>query len=90
MKNQSTGRVPNPRKTFAETGKTVRVTLEYNHRQTIGDCPYCIAKIVNEIAVPIDNKSRHVGDFLTELEATELLTEPGLEVTVLPMHKSKL
>lgn len=70
-----------PRQTAVETGRLVKVTLGYGH---ILHDSYLILKIVNEIAVPVNSVSRHVGDYLTEAEATELLTEPGIEITTIP------
>ncbi len=72
-----------PRKTAAETGRIVKVKLAYNDHSPFGK-PYQIIQITNEIAVPISKESRHVGDYLTEAEATDLLTEPGVEVTTVP------
>lgn len=60
--------------------KTVRVRLSYAP-VAIGNAPYRIESIANEIVVPILKKSRHVGEYLTELEAQELATEPNLDVT---------
>lgn len=78
-----------PRDTHAATGRTVKVTLDYaTDRRCLGRTedhqPYRITRIVNEIAVPVGKQSRHVGDYLTEAEATDLLTEPGVEVTTVP------
>ncbi len=74
-----------PRDTHAVTGRIVKVTLDYDSgRLRIGEDAYRIIRITNEIAVPIGKQSRHVGDYLTEAEATDLLTEPGVEVTTVP------
>lgn len=75
-----------PRQTLAETGRVVKVTLAY--RTTSLGSPYQVVKIVNEVAVVVTKDNRpvtlHVNDFLTEEQATDLLTEPGLEVTTVP------
>ncbi len=77
------GRIPDARKRLSETGETVKVKLSFKH-PAIGDEPYRIDQIGNEIAVAINGSSRHVGDYLTEIEATELLSEPGVEVVTVP------
>ncbi len=68
---------------FAQTGRIVKVTLDYRSCGLGDDC-YRITRIVNEIAVCAGSKTLHVGDYLTEKEATDLLTEPGYEVSVVP------
>ncbi len=76
-----------PRDTHAATGRIVKVLLSYNANHAKSGLrlsPYRIERITNEIAVPIGRESRHVGDWLSEAEATDLLTEPGLEVTTQP------
>lgn len=75
------------RRTHVETGKTVKVLLAYHSVCCFGK-PYEITRITNEIAVPVGHESKHVGDRLTEKEATDLLTEPGLEVTTVPAKES--
>ncbi len=87
-----------PRQTHAETGRIVKVTLGYLPHAPFGS-PYIIERITNEIAVVVskeqpsltrlaaglgDTETKHVGDYLTEAQATDLLTEPGLEVTTVP------
>ena len=79
-----------PRQTHAETGRLVKVTLAYDSSARLGG-PYQITRITNEIAVVVTQdrlgtgtETKHVGDYLTEAQATDLLTEPGLEVTVVP------
>ena len=81
-----------PRSTYAETGRLVKVMLDYDAGRPFSKT-YRIAKIANEIAVVVQDDSDpnkptsrtcHVGDYLTEEEASDLLTEPGLEVTVVP------
>ena len=78
------------RRTFAASGKLTQVTLEYSDARAnsaLRLSPYQIVKIKNEIAVPVGGASKHVGDYLTETEATDLLTEPGVEVTTVPAKR---
>lgn len=78
--------------------KPTKVTLSYR-ANALGDQPYRIDRIINDIGVQITPTSGarilpgsrqakperfRVGDFLTEVQATELLTEPGVEVTTVP------
>lgn len=79
MKNPHTR---SPRATFVQTGRAVKVVLTYG--SALFGRPYQISKITNEIAVVVDSKSAHVGDYLTEQQATDLLTEPALEISVVP------
>lgn len=79
--------------------KPVTVTLAYSpDAPALGNleaAPYQIVKIHNEIAVPVMKKqargtqsfihvARHVGDHLTEWEASDLLTNPGTDVVTIP------
>lgn len=65
----------------------VIVTLSYK-KSTIGDEDYRIESVKNDIGVQItastserrSSERYHVGDYLTEAQASELLSEPGLEV----------
>ena len=71
-----------------------KVTLEYR-AVSIGDQPYRIAKVTNDIGVSItpgqfpsqtakEPRRYYVGDYITEAQASELLSEPGIEVTTVP------
>jgi len=64
------------------------VTLSYAPTH-VGDEPYRIESVKNDIGVQVTDTSRtrgaryHVGDYLTEAQASELLSEPGLEVNTI-------
>lgn len=63
-----------------------KVTLEFK-AVSIGDQPYRIVKVTNDIGASISSpepKRFYVGDYLTEAQASELLSEPGVEVTTIP------
>lgn len=73
--------------------KPVLVTLSYKE-VSIGNQPYRVEKVVNDIGVQItpgefptqkaqEPRRYHVGDYITEEQASELLYEPGLEVTTI-------
>lgn len=61
--------------------KTI-VTLSYKG-VNIGDQPYRIEKVTNDIGVQVDRTRYHVGDHLTEAQASELLFERNLEVNTI-------
>lgn len=63
--------------------KPVKVTLDYDSQRMFGKA-YRVAKIVNEVLITIGTEKYHVGDYLHEDDANELITEPNVEVTVVP------
>ncbi len=83
MKTNRTQRTIAPNGRIFAVNRLVKITLDYR-QPCMGDESYRISRIVNEIAVCVGKESRHVGDYLTEKEANDLLTEPGYEVTVVP------
>lgn len=57
-----------------------KVTLSFG-RVTLGDKPYRIEKIINDIALSSGGKRYDVGDYITNEEAANL--DPGIEITTI-------
>ncbi len=72
--------------TTLRAAKPTLVTLAYHNATASmrGSTPYEIIKLVNDISIAIRGGERyhHVGAYLTEEQAAELVTESNVEVTV--------
>ncbi len=63
--------------------KPTKIIVNLSYKESIvgGKEPYRIESVKNDIGVQVNRERYHVGDFLTEVQASELLSEPNLEVT---------